>query len=106
MGAGGHGRELLATIDAVNAVDPTWTVLGAVDDVAHRPERLERLGAVLLGDVAWLDQHPSTYALGIGTSGVRVRLDERLSAARHGARDGGAPGRHGSAPTSDWGPVW
>jgi glucose-1-phosphate adenylyltransferase len=32
------------------------------------------------GRLAWLDRHPSTYALGIGTSEVRARLDEHLTA--------------------------
>jgi sugar O-acyltransferase (sialic acid O-acetyltransferase NeuD family) len=80
VGAGGHGRELIATIDALNAVHPTWTVLGVVDDAPTHPERLARLGTMVLGDLAWLDRHPSTYALGIGTSEVRARLDEHLTA--------------------------
>ena len=35
VGAGGHGREVLGVIQAINAADPagpTWRVLGFVDD--------------------------------------------------------------------------
>lgn len=83
VGAGGHGRELLATILAVNIARPTWQLVGVVDDDPGHPERLERLGVPLLGSLSWLREHPSDYALGIGTSSVRARIAREL--ATHGA---------------------
>lgn len=76
VGAGGHGRELF---DA--ATSSGWNILGFVDDgdVAH--DRLERLGTPLLGDVAWLEANPTTYALGVGTSSARRSLSDRLALA-------------------------
>jgi sugar O-acyltransferase (sialic acid O-acetyltransferase NeuD family) len=79
VGAGGHGRELLATVLAVNATEPTWRILGVVDDRPAHRDRLDRLGVQLLGDLGWLMEHPCAYALGIGTSAVRARLDEGLA---------------------------
>jgi sugar O-acyltransferase (sialic acid O-acetyltransferase NeuD family) len=81
VGCGGHGRELFDTVIAANRVEPTWRVLGFVDDAPSQPERLQRLGADLLGPVEWLLDHPGAYALGIGTSAVRARLVERFDDA-------------------------
>jgi sugar O-acyltransferase (sialic acid O-acetyltransferase NeuD family) len=73
VGAGGHGRELF---DA--ATSSGWNVLGFVDDGDVQFDRVERLGATLLGDVAWLEASPGTYALGVGSSSVRRELSNRL----------------------------
>ncbi len=81
VGCGGHGRELYATILAVNEVMPTWDVLGFVDDRPEHLDRLDRLGARVLGPVAWLEDNPGHYALGIGSSAVREQLASRLADA-------------------------
>lgn len=81
VGAGGHGREVVDTVAAVNAERSTWNLLGVVDDAPGHPERLGRLGVELLGDVGWLVAHPCTYVLGVGTSGPRRALSARLAAA-------------------------
>lgn len=78
VGSGGHGRELFDTITRINERQPTWAVKGFVDDSPTNTERLDRLGLSVLGDVDWLMAHPSTYALGIGTSDVRRSISERL----------------------------
>lgn len=82
VGAGGHGRELLDVVAAVNAAEPTWRVLGVVDDdPGGNLERLERLGVAWLGPVEWLEQRPGRYGLGIGTSSTRRALASRLESA-------------------------
>ena len=81
VGAGGHGREVYDTLLAVNAEQPTFRVLGVVDDAPRHTDRLDRLGLELLGDVDWLVAHPCTYVLGIGTSAPRRALSDRLGAA-------------------------
>lgn len=78
VGAGGHGRELFSTIAAINAVSPTWNVLGFVDDDPQHPERLARLGADVLGPVDWLIGRDVAVAVGIGTASVRRQIVERL----------------------------
>ena len=75
VGAGGHGRELC------DAARPSWHVAGFVDDGPVAIDRLERVGLPLLGDLGWLERHPRTYALGIGTSQVRRAVSRRLDAA-------------------------
>lgn len=81
VGCGGHGRELLAAVEAMNAVDVRWDPIGFVDDEPRHLDRLERLGARILGPISWLEEHPATYALGIGTSRVRRVVSARLEAA-------------------------
>lgn len=79
VGAGGHGRELLDTIEAINAAAPRWNLLGVVDDdPGENLERLRRRGVQWLGPVTALESSPSAYALGIGTSPVRRRLAAQL----------------------------
>jgi sugar O-acyltransferase (sialic acid O-acetyltransferase NeuD family) len=81
VGAGGHGREVFDAVSALNSASPTWRVLGFVDDAPEHPERVGRLGAELLGTLDWLLEHPTTYALGIGTSAARRTVAERFDAA-------------------------
>lgn len=80
VGAGGHGREIFDVVTAINAVRPTWDVLGFVDDDPAHPERLERLGLSVLGTVADAHGHATEYALGIGTSATRRAVSEQLAA--------------------------
>ena len=103
VGAGGHGRELFATIAALNAGSPTWRVLGVVDDAPQHQDRLERLGLPLLGPVDHLLELGCTYALGIGTSEVRRRLVERFDAAGLEPATVVHPGAHGG-PDVELGP--
>jgi len=81
VGAGGHGREILDTVRAINEVAPTWNLQGFVDDSPTHLDRLERLGCELLGSLDWLIANPTTYVLGIGTSAVRRTISDRLGAA-------------------------
>lgn len=81
VGCGGHGRELLATVRAVNDVEPTWDVVGFVDDRPEHLDRLDRLGARVLGPIEWLEDNPGHYALGIGSATTREAISERLDAA-------------------------
>lgn len=75
VGAGGHGRELY------DAARYGWDVIGFVDDSPESTDRLERLGVPLLGNLTWLEEQPSVYALGIGSSSTRRELAQRFDAA-------------------------
>jgi sugar O-acyltransferase (sialic acid O-acetyltransferase NeuD family) len=87
VGAGGHGRETLDVIEAINAAHGharPFHVLGFVADHADR-ELLARRGALHLGGVddlvdGRLDQVPSTafYVVAIGDPTSRRALVARL----------------------------
>lgn len=90
VGAGGHGRELCATVVAAierarrSGDSPPWRLLGVLDDAPTHPERLERLGIELLGPVELLAEHPEwAYAVGIGTSATRRSIVAGVG--QHGA---------------------
>jgi sugar O-acyltransferase (sialic acid O-acetyltransferase NeuD family) len=80
IGAGGHGREIYAVIDAVNRVlGPTYDVVGFADDGTPDLHRLQRLGVPLLGHVEDIPADVQ-YFIGIGRPALRKELDERLTA--------------------------
>ena len=82
VGAGGFGREVLDVIEAMNAVQPTWTVLGVADG-SPRPadvERLQRRGIRLLGadDKVLADCSPTHFVVGIGSPAIRREVAEKF----------------------------
>jgi sugar O-acyltransferase (sialic acid O-acetyltransferase NeuD family) len=77
VGAGGHGREMLDIVEAINAVEPTYEFLGFVAADAD-PALLARRGASLLGDLGFVLEHDVAYAIGIGDSTTRLRIDDDL----------------------------
>jgi sugar O-acyltransferase (sialic acid O-acetyltransferase NeuD family) len=80
IGCGGHGREILAIVRAVNGTsgDP-WKVLGFVDDGPSRLNlrRVERLDAGYLGPTSWLRDKDTAYVVGVGAPDVRRTLAEQ-----------------------------
>lgn len=93
VGAGGHGRELLDIVEAMNADRSRWNVLGflAADD--PHPERVAARGLEILGDTPTMERLACDYVVGIGHPPTRRRVDEKLQ------RAGGTPVslRHPSA---------
>lgn len=87
VGAGGFGRETLDVIEAINAIEPTWDVLGVLDDAAVSPhhERVLARGYQILGSVeAFLrSMAPVRYVLAIGAPAVRERIAARMASAGH-----------------------
>ena len=87
VGAGGHGREVLDVVEAVNEATPgTWRFTGFLADDADAGLVAARR-ATLLGpseDLAGvLAAQPGAFHLGIGSGEVRARLD-RSVAEGHG----------------------
>jgi sugar O-acyltransferase (sialic acid O-acetyltransferase NeuD family) len=102
IGAGGFGREVLDVIEAVNAtaIEPTFEVLGVLDDGAPdetllSPYRVRHLGPVsILADLA-----PEVgYVIGVGAPDARETLDRvGLDLKRHSpvlVHPSAAIGRH------------
>ncbi len=84
VGCGGHGREALSIIRAINEATGrmVWDVLGFVDDKpsAANRDRVDRLGVACLGPVDWLGEvGDQTYVVvGVGDPGSRRDLDRRV----------------------------
>jgi sugar O-acyltransferase (sialic acid O-acetyltransferase NeuD family) len=78
VGAGGHGRETLDVVEAINGVKPSFDFLGFCARSAD-PALLRRRDASLLGDVDVIRDLDARYVIGIGTSETRRDLDEQLT---------------------------
>ena len=82
VGAGGHGRETLDIVEAINARTPTWVVQGFVDDDKDlSTELIDRREAKLLGTSSWLRDSFAQFVIAIGSSHVRAIVDERIDLA-------------------------
>ena len=79
LGAGGHGRETLDIVEAINVASPTWNFRGFVDDGDVVADRLERRKAEVIGGTAAMEDLDAAYVVGIGSSSVRAELDAQLS---------------------------
>ena len=85
IGCGGHGREALTVIRAINEASTggmRWRFLGFVDDKPStvNRERADRQSAPYLGPVDWLAElPPTTYVVaGLGDPKVRRAVDLRV----------------------------
>jgi sugar O-acyltransferase (sialic acid O-acetyltransferase NeuD family) len=83
VGCGGHGREILGIIRAINdAFGEPWKVLGFVDDGPSDVNlaRVDKLGVPYLGPTTWLaSAAPGTYyVVGVGDPKVRAAIVERI----------------------------
>jgi sugar O-acyltransferase (sialic acid O-acetyltransferase NeuD family) len=78
VGAGGHGRETLDIVRSLQAQGVPLEFLGFLDDAPGHPDRLDRIGAAVLGDTGAPLDADVAYVLGIGDPLVRHRLDQRF----------------------------
>ena len=62
VGAGGFGRETLEAVRALNRVEPTWDVLGFLDDDEAR-HGLEVDGLPIVGSIACAADHPDAQVV-------------------------------------------
>ncbi len=79
VGAGGHGRECLDVIEAVNTVARTYDILGVVDDDPSTQVLVEQRGGRFLGPTETLRGRDVRFVLGIGDGAVRRRVDQLLT---------------------------
>lgn len=81
VGAGGHGREVLDIVEALEARAPRFELLGFLDDRPRAPGASVR-GLPVLGGVDWLatvDRRP-LVVVAVGSSAARWRVTARLRA--------------------------
>lgn len=74
-GAGGFGREVVALVAAVNRVDPSWDLVGVVDDDPSplALEHLARLGVEVIGGLDSLERHIGDGAAVLAIGGPQLR---------------------------------
>ena len=78
VGASGFGREVAWLVERINAVTPTWNLLGFIDDNADIQGK-EIGGYPVLGTSNCSDKYPDAYFVcAIGASKVRKTVIEKL----------------------------
>jgi sugar O-acyltransferase (sialic acid O-acetyltransferase NeuD family) len=81
-GAGGHGREVAALINALNVAGAEWTLVGYLSDDTESWGSVVG-GLPVLGGGGWLEAHPNTaIAMGIGAPAPRRRVVRRIDQLR------------------------
>ena len=76
LGAGGHAREILDVVEAINHQEPTYEVLGFLDDTGGDQEVLSRRAVGVMGPTGSLRELAgSMYAIGIGAASARRHFD-------------------------------
>ena len=81
IGAGGHGREMLDIVEAINARSPAFDFVGFVDDRRDNEPLAAARGAHIVGSVATLREHErgTRYVIGTGDGATRRRIDRQLT---------------------------
>jgi sugar O-acyltransferase (sialic acid O-acetyltransferase NeuD family) len=78
VGGGGHASDVLQAVEAVNAVRPTYQVVGILDDDGVDPRRFAGRGVAHIGpvdDVAVVD---AAYVLCLGWPWTRYAIARRI----------------------------
>src|SRR5690606_30037120 len=80
LGAGGFARETLDVVDAINAVSPTWDMLGFLVDAQYGEAGTIVNGKPILGELSWLAENPDVRVVcGVGAPEHRLKLTQRAA---------------------------
>ena len=79
IGAGGHGREALDIVRAINDVCPTYDFLGFLDDGREPGSRAEPHGSEIIGGLDRMADLDAAFVPAIGATDVRRRVVHVLS---------------------------
>lgn len=84
VGCGGFGREVVTIVDAINASDASWNLVGFLDDRPSRAnlERAQAIGLPVLGGVEHLSSlladGEGKFAVAVGDPAVRRSIIDRV----------------------------
>lgn len=83
IGVGGFGREVAWLVERINNDQPTWEIIGFIDDNHHLHGTMVG-GYPVLGSCDWLkEQIEDVYAVcAIGSSKVRKRVIQKLGGVK------------------------
>lgn len=76
-GAGGLGKEIASLIRNINAITPTWNLIGFLDD---NTDKLTWVGQTILGNHKYLDNRPETaVVIAIGSPETKKEIATKLT---------------------------
>ncbi len=74
VGAGGFGRELLQWIKDINKVNPTWEILGFIDDNLNALDGVE-VDYKVIGTIKdWEPKEDEEFALALGSPALKRKI--------------------------------
>ena len=81
IGTGGHARETLDIVEAINAQSATFEFLGFVDEHRDNESLIAARGAHIVGSLETLREREKhiLYVIGIGAGETRRRIDRQLT---------------------------
>lgn len=78
VGAGGFGRELLEIVKNINSVNPTWNVLGFIDDNTEALDD-KRCEYKIIGKISdWKVEEGQYFAMAIAKPAVKEKVAKSL----------------------------
>lgn len=78
IGGGGHASDVLQAIEAVNGVQPTYHVVGILDDHDVDPRRFVGRGVEHIGSVDDISRVDAAYVLCLGWPWARSEVARRI----------------------------
>ena len=79
IGTGGVARQAVQIVEDINCCEPTWRLLGLLDDAFH-PEGTTVHGVPILGDTQWLVTRTDVaVCVAVGNPASRWRIVRRLA---------------------------
>ncbi len=77
FGAGGFGREVHQLVKDINRRQPSWNLLGFLDEKLEAGQTVQ--GLPVLGSYEWLADHPrARVTVAIGQPAIKHRIVQRL----------------------------
>ncbi len=74
VGASGFGRQMLDLIAVINQVEPTWNILGFLDDNLHALDAFDT-GYRVLGKISdWVPSENEQYVLAIAAPKTKEKI--------------------------------
>lgn len=84
IGAGGFGREVAWLVRRINAIEPTWNLLGFIDDAAEKQGR-EEDGYPIVGNLQMLQflKEDVYIVCAVGSASVRSCIINKISNCKY-----------------------
>lgn len=82
IGASGFGREVAWLVERINRINPTWNLIGFIDD-NESIIGTEINGYKVLGKISQYSEYPNAYFVcAVGSSKIRKQIVQRLVGAK------------------------
>lgn len=80
VGAGGFGRELIWWLKDINKVNPTWEIMGFLDDDPHALDEYECDYKVVGSIKDWQPKEDEEFALALGSPALKRKIVKIMKA--------------------------